>query len=315
MQSISTVGERRMTMTEERKKIDYEKAFNALAEAVLRLKGKKGPEFTDELGLFLKGGIVRKDGVAEARSKSKTKRRIEKDRYATEETKSNYGYLSGYEPKSIAEQVQTLHYLFPVIKNATYDESIASQPLPPNAEGWFAIPWWEKIVADIPAGRQVYGEAVQRVLDLISETRNGEFHNYREGQLGPSYLRQFRKSIRAWKKIRQEQKDHDILIIPAQFGLCHAGRSIRRARVVMNRSEFGLGAFAVGIMLLTHPERLMNYNDLWIDCAGDEYAPDADGVFSESPIFLFHDDKVKFHTRWVSRALDGYGSASGFLLQ
>jgi hypothetical protein len=32
----------------------------------------------------------------------------------------------------------------------------------------------------------------------------------------------------------------------------------------MNANECGLGAFAIGIMLLTHPERLKHYDDLWI---------------------------------------------------
>jgi len=53
-----------------------------------------------------------------------------------------------------------------------------------------------------------------------------------------------------------EIKHHDILVVPAQFGLRHRGRSVRRVREVMNANEFGLGVFAIGIMLLTHPERL-----------------------------------------------------------
>ena len=34
----------------------------------------------------------------------------------------------------------------------------------------------------------------------------------------------------------------------------------------MRKTEFGLGAFAVGIMLSTHENRLKNLDDLWIDC-------------------------------------------------
>jgi hypothetical protein len=95
---------------------------------------------------------------------------------------------------------------------------------------------------------------------------------------------------------------------------------VRRAREVMNAnecglSECGLGAFAIGIMLLCHPERLKHYDDLWIDCAGDEFAPDADGVFSESPYFRFLDDGVRFDARVVGHARDYYGSASVCLPQ
>jgi hypothetical protein len=83
----------------------------------------------------------------------------------------------------------------------------------------------------------------------------------------------------------------------------------------MNANEFGLGAFAIGIMILTHPERLQHYDDLWIDCAGDEFAPDADGVFSRSPYFEFDGGRVEFGSGWVDDAHDYCGSASGLVSQ
>jgi hypothetical protein len=228
------------------------------------------------------------------------------DKFKDEEVESRYGYLSGYKPKSIAEQIAALHKLFPELGSA--DEKLANTTLPPNAEGWFAIPRWEKIAG-------TYGEAVQKVLDLIKQTRNGKLYNYREGQLGPKYLRQHTKTESAFQKLGDEQKDHDILVIPAQFGLNHRGRSVRRAREVMNASEFGLSAFAIGIMILTHPERLQHYDDLYIDCAGDEFSPGADGVFSDAPFFDFDDGEVYFSADGVGSAYDYYGSASGFVPQ
>lgn len=228
------------------------------------------------------------------------------NQFADEEVESSYGYLSGYKPKGITDQTNILRQLFLGVGFA--DEKLAEGTLPPNAEGWFAIPLWEKIA-------QTYGEAVQKVLDLIKQTRNGKFYNYREGQLGPQCLRQSQKSAKAFQKLGDEQKDYDILVVPAQFGLRHKGRSVRRAREVMNSSEFGLGAFAIGIMILTHPERLMNYDDLWIDCAGDEFSPVADGVFSFAPFFVFHDGRVEFLAYWYDLARGGCGSASAFLSQ
>ena len=121
--------------------------------------------------------------------------------------------------------------------------------------------------------------------------------------------------MKMFQKFGKEQKDYDILVVPAQFGILHRGRSVRRAREVMKANQFGLGAFAVGIMLLTHPERLQNYDDICIDCAGDEFSPGADGDFSEAPIFHFDDGRVRFSTLWVSCAYDYYGSASGFVPQ
>lgn len=45
---------------------------------------------------------------------------------------------------------------------------------------------------------------------------------------------------------------------------------------------------------------------------GDNY-PDADGDFSNAPIFNFDDDRVKFDANWCDNANRNYGSASAFL--
>ena len=226
------------------------------------------------------------------------------NQFADKEVESSYGYLSGYKPKDITEQTNILRQLFPGIGFA--DEKIAEQPLPPNAEGWFAIPKWQTLAP-------TYGEAVEKVLAMIASKR--KFYNYRDGQLGAEYLRQHAKTVKMFQKLGDEQKRHDILIVPCQLGLRHRGRSVRRAREVMNAVEFGLGAIAVGCMILTHPERLMNYDDLWIDCAGDEFSPDADGDFSHAPLFDFNDGGVKFNAFWYDYADEHYGSASAFLSQ
>jgi len=228
------------------------------------------------------------------------------NQFADEEVESSYGYLSGYKPKGITGQTNRLRELFHGIGYA--DEKLAKAKLSPNAEGWFAIPRWEKIAS-------TYGEAVQKVLDLIKQTRDGKFYNYRKGKLGSQHLRQRAKTAKMFQTIGDEQKDYDILIVPAQFGLNHRGKSVRRVREVMSASEFGLGAFATGIMILTHPERLQHYDDLWIDCAGDEYAPGAGDVFSHAPYFLFYGGLVGFGASGIDDPLDYYGSVSGFVPQ
>jgi hypothetical protein len=227
------------------------------------------------------------------------------DQFIDEEVESSYGYLSVYKPKGITEQTDILRQIFPSLGFA--DEKIGRQPLPPHAEGWFAIPSWYKIAP-------TYGHAVQKVLDLIRENRNGKLYNWFENQ--PQYLRQSIKTAKAFQMFGDEQKDPDILVVPAQFGLRHRGRSVRRAREVMNAGEFGLGAFAIGVMILTHSERLQTYEDLWIDCAGDEFSPDADGRFGDAPCFYFlEDDRVGYGPAWFDEAGGHCGSASGFLPQ
>ena len=229
------------------------------------------------------------------------------NQFADEEVESSYGYLSGCKPKDLICQTNRLRELIPGVRFACEDipQRLA---LPSGAEGWFAIPKWQTLA-------KTYGEAVQKVLDLIKQTRNGAFCNYREGQLGPQNLRQSAKAVRAYEKLCSQQKDHDILVVPCQFGLRHRGRSVRRAREVMPTSEFGLGAFEVGIMLLTHPERLQHYNDLWIDLAGDEFSGDGGDSFGRAPYFYFNVDGVKFGAYDVSYAYAYCGSASAFLPQ
>jgi len=228
-------------------------------------------------------------------------------RFADEEVKSSYAYPNAYKVRGITEQTNILRQLFSGIGYA--DEKLADHPLPKNAEGWFAIPKWQTLAP-------TYGEAVQKVLDAIKKTRNGKFYNYREGQTGPEYLRQSPRTEAMFQKLGDEQKGHDILIVPCQFGLRHKGRSVRRARDVFQANEFGLGAFAIGIMLLTHPEREVQWEQLHVDCAGDEFALDADGGFSRAPIFAFSvGGKVWFDALWFGNTGKYYGSASAFLSQ
>jgi hypothetical protein len=80
-------------------------------------------------------------------------------------------------------------------------------------------------------------------------------------------------------------------------------------------NEFGLGAFEIGCMILTHPERLISSDDLWIDCVGNEYAPVGVGDFSSVPFFSFRGGEVRFGTRWIADAYGRCGSASFFLPQ
>lgn len=228
------------------------------------------------------------------------------NQFAGEEIESSFIYRSGYKPKGITEQTNILRRLFPGI--GFVDEKIAEQQLPPRAEGWFAIPRWQSVA-------KTYNEAVQKALDLIKEQCKGKFCNQREGKLGEQNLRQHKLTLEKLEELGEQQKGYDILVVAAQFGFRHRGRSVRRTREVFTGNEFGLGAFEIGCMILTHPERLQEVDALWINCAGDEYAaPDGDGDFLQSPCFEFCRG-VKFDSLFVCHVHGGRGSASGFLSQ
>ena len=266
---------------------------------------------------YFKGADVSKEGAQRVHANGDFAARVREgailaladlsvtDKYKDEEVSSKYGYLSGYKkPKDVIEQTNLLRQLFPGVGFA--DENMV-RPVVANAEGYFAIPRWQSIAP-------TYGEAVQKVLDALNKAYKGKFKNWREGQLGPDQLRQSAKSAAAWEQIGEAQKGFDILVVPAQFGLRHRGRSVRRAREVMESNEFGLGAFAVGIMLLTHEDRLKHYDDLYVDCAGDEFHDPqvSDAPFGRAPIFFFVGDGLRFGAGWSGDASDGFGSASGW---
>jgi hypothetical protein len=225
------------------------------------------------------------------------------DKYKDEEVESSYVYPKGFTLKGMTEQTNRLRELFPGIGFA--NEKLAEGQLPQHAEGWVAIPKWQTLGA-------TYQEALEKVLAKIAETRTDGFQNYREGELGPDYLRQNERTKAAFDKLAGEQEGFDILVVPAQFGLRHRGRSVRRAREVFQANEFGFGAFAVAIMILLHPERFGKYEDLCVDCAGDEYAPGAVGDFSRAPVFGWGGGELEFGAGWADDAIDDFGSVSGF---
>jgi len=232
-----------------------------------------------------------------------------RDQFSTEEVSSTYTYPPGYAIKPITEQMETLVRHFPSLNaeqtRIFIKDELPKLELPEGAEGWFAIPRWQKLGA-------TYGEALQLTLSKLAETRT--LYNYREGQIGPDRLRQHERTVRMMSEIEKQQPG-DILIVPAQFGLRHRGRSVRRAREVFTSNEFGLGAFACGCMLLTHPEREQKWEQLHVDCSGDEYDPGAGGRFDGAPRFNLNDDGLEFVTGWVDRPGQGFGAVSGFLPQ
>lgn len=245
------------------------------------------------------GGEFQADIIASIRRLSVS------NQYANEEVPSSYGYLSGFrKPNPFTAQCEILRAKLGC--EISFDESALNTPLVTLAEGNSAIPDWETVAP-------TYGEAVELVLKALEKSYGGRFVNYRDGQLGPQQLKQSKRSIERLALLKQQQKGAKILVVQTQFGLRHRGRSVRRAREVFQASEFGLGAFAVGCMLLTHENRLRHYDDLWPDCAGDEYAPEAGGDFYDAPFFYFGGENLEFSTCGIGSARVIFGSVSAFV--
>ena len=256
--------------------------------------------------------------IVEATEVSSVPHVTESPFFMSEEVKSNYGYPQGYAVRPIPEQLLKLATHFP---NLDPEPTLKLYQQLPDLSffvpeiwmgrdirrwvSWFVVPR-HKLIAE------TYNQAVEKVLDLIGKTRAVSVYN--KDKLGPKYLRVSERTAVALQMIGEKQKG-DFLLIPAQFGLTHRGRSVRRVRMIYAPNEFGLGSFITGCMILSHPERIVQWEQLHIDCPGDEYNPVADGGFSHAPFFFFDDGKVRFDARWFVYAYGYYGSASAFVSQ
>jgi len=226
--------------------------------------------------------------------------------FASEEVASNYGYPQGYAVKPICEQLVALSKHFPKLDAGPMLACSKELPeMPAGAEGPFVVPKWQKVAA-------TYNESFEKALDMFAGTRT--LYNNRKGQLGPKYLRQSERTVRAEEMIASMTKG-DYMLIWAQFGLRWRGRSVRKVRYNYAPNEFGLGSFHSACMLLSHPERLVEWKQLYIDLPGDEYSPDAGGAFPYAPLFDFRGGWVEFGTGFVGAPDAHCGSASGFLPQ
>lgn len=240
------------------------------------------------------------------------------DKYKDEQVDSKYDYPPEYTgPKPIGAQIAAVALMFGLDPTAalTFVETLPNE-LPAGAEGWFAIPLVEAVArvhfADIEDPAERYCAAVRLVHEKVKATR--AFYNYREGEITPDHLRRHARTSAALQTLCENQSG-DILIVAAQLGRRHKGRSTRRAREVFTTGEFGLGSFEVGVVVLTHPERLIRWQELDMDAPGDEFAPGAEGAFSGAPRWSFDGGKVKFDSDGVDGPYERFGSASGFVPQ
>ncbi len=173
--------------------------------------------------------------------------------------------------------------------------------------------WVEKFFADVPWQRiaPTYKKAIEIMLDMIKKNSKYQFKNRFDHQSSLSFQRKIR-TVRAQKRLFERQKVHDVIIIPAQFGLRHRGRSARRACVCFSSREFGLNTSTVINMFLTHQER--SRDDDWslgTYCLGDECNYRGSDII---PCFWFRYNDVLMFDGKVSNGYEEYdGSPSGFV--
>ncbi len=281
-------------------------ANNAVAKAIRRSRlSKVGAQNVHEHGELFTQAIH--DATQEA-----LERLSLFEKYFDQETESDCCYDINYtNPRSVEYQVDILRRHFPSL--GLYDRTIANRRLPKHAEGWFAVPNWKSI-------DHRYWSALGKMLEIFSQNRNISLPlGFRADRDLEGYLRRHERTEKLLGKIMHQQKGFDIFILPAQFGMLHRGRTVCRSRHLMLGNEFGLGAFEVAAMLLTHPERMSDSRALCIDCPGDEY--NFDGIESAKPNthvtqFCFDDHtpfELEFSVDSIYSLRSDFGSATAFL--
>jgi len=270
-------------------------ALQTAYRATIEQMDRQSAEIVLEMSKKLKSEVA--DSVAEI-----IHRHTISDKFKDEEVGSNRTYPPTYRVRPVEAQVTELRKHFPTLGSCM--EKLARKPLLEGAEAWFAIPRWQALAP-------TYNEAVEMVLGVLATRR--KFQNRILGRLGPTYLRQSERTKLAEKILADQQQGNDFIVLAAQFGMLHRGCSARRARVAMAGNEFGMGAFAVACMLLTHSERLSAEDTLMIDCGGDEYSVRGDYTFDRVPLFDYDISGIEFSIFYEDRSRNLWGTPSGFL--
>ena len=224
---------------------------------------------------------------------------------ADEETESNYCYPDGFHFRTVDEQVETLLKHFPNL-DASHVQELASGEFPEGAEGWAVIPKSDKI--------GTYHDALAKALELL--VKGQKFQNWIEGKLTERHLRLKEKTAQAHAKLNEQPGD--FWVFPFQFSKKWRGHSVQDAQVVrFAESEFGLGPYEAAILMLTHPDRITGPNQLYIDCAGCEYRPAADGDFFACPDFRWgsYYERLELYYSRTDDVYERWGAVSGFRAQ
>lgn len=247
------------------------------------------------------------------------------NKYKDQEVRSKYTYPKEYKgPRPIEEQIKTIAQALGLnpaealefAKNLPDFKTFVPEYALPHV-GWFAIPSVDAIATkhfhNVVDSAERNCRAILFILDNIAATRS--FHNWRKGQITKERLRISERTEQGLVILAQIQKG-DILVIAAQLGMTHRGRSTLRAEECFAGNEYGFTSVMGGSVARTHPERFVRFEELDMDLLGELFDdPDSGVRFGDSPYLGFSDDGLKFGTGPRDDAAGIYGTASFFLPQ
>jgi hypothetical protein len=222
-------------------------------------------------------------------------------------------------PRPIKEQIGMIAETFHLSPDRALwlaKNVFAGYRLPRGAEGLFAIP-------DIGALTRVsvrefehrHYAATIIVLECLAQAMR-RFENTAGLNGG---IRMYEATRTALDMIAAEQKS-DILIIPGQFGRYRRNLSVGGVRETVASPEFPAHSIGVAAMLLSHPDRMTGWRDLWIDVPGEdinlatkEERAKGTAQWAWSPAFVHGDTANEITVCAASVTHAHYGSATFFL--
>lgn len=271
-------------------------------------------ELTEELGLEKNSiqRVIKKGERLDADIRSAAKEMVKelslKSKYPDEEVESDYGYTSYWEPRSITDQYRILKKHFQLYDLPDMDMIFQRTVIP--AEGWFLIPRWEAIAESYDEAickilAKVKKTGVKKIAKVINRSRCMDSSNH--------FLKETPEKIEAIRKQNVDQGNRNYTVLPAQFGIRHRGLSLRKANEEHFRSnEFSLGLFEIGVMLLTHPERLRQSDDLSIMCGGDHFLSRYGTISMRVPVLTCENGHIFFGEYRKNNAYSHCGVATAF---
>ena len=176
-----------------------------------------------------------------------------------QETSSAVGYSCQYEgPRPIVEQIQALAEAFGLDPSKALAYAAKLPPLPEGAEGWFAV------INDLCEG-ETHQQVAAKVLQKLTEKKI-----YGPWTVSDTFgLALTLKTYAFFDGLVDRQQRSDIIVVAAQLGARHAGRSANRAEAMMIESEYGLTVAQVGSIVLNHPGLVHGRQALDLVCLGD----------------------------------------------
>jgi len=221
---------------------------------------------------------------------------------------SGFDYPQGYGgPKELEEQATILReqYSFPLKPLAKVKK------IPNEAEGLWIIPHLEWIAP--PECEHPYNYCVDFLLERIGWKH--QLKNFHPDKTGHSYLRQYEQSLSRWNILKILQGGGKLTpVVPAQFGRMHKDETVDYVRKNALDNEILFGAYHVGVMLLTHPEREQIWEQLHINCPGDKFRfTGGHSHFSQAPFFAWSSNFLNFGFDYTKMNFGRWCSVTGFI--